>query len=435
MSLSQLPAQLTQGQRAWAFRYLPLHGDRSSNELEGVLVAIAEVTDRLAREREEAEHAELMQAAKRLTRDRNGFTSFLREGAAMVDEIVSLSATAEIARLKRTLHTLKGNAGVAGLTVVAQLCHALEDQLVKQGSLSESLLKELRARWAAITSHVTDFLGASQRVVEVPEAEYTALVSQLSKTAPRSEVLHQLVSWQLEPASKPLSRLADQAKLLALRLGRGEIDVEVSAEDVRLDPRYWAPFYSELVHLIRNAIDHGLELPDERRALGKPERGWLALRARIEAGQLTFEVSDDGHGIDWEKIADLAKERGLPHSTRPDLLDALCAVGVTTRQVASDISGRGVGMASLRQRLNALSGRLEVGSTRGAGTTWLMRFPWPVHEPPEPVASDAGVGPRVKSSAAAARTGSEWHAQDRDPDAAEPVARERPQRVPSTRPA
>jgi HPt (histidine-containing phosphotransfer) domain-containing protein/HAMP domain-containing protein len=392
MCLSQLPAQLTQGQRAWAFRYLPLQSDRSQNELEGVLVAIAEVTDRLAREREEAEHAELMQAAKKLMRDRSGFTSFLQEATGMVEEIATLSAAGEIAALKRTLHTLKGNLGVAGLTVVAQLCHALEDQLAEEGKLPESALNELRERWMAITHHVTDFLGVSQRVVEVPEADYEALVSRLTMTDPQSEVLRQLVSWQHEPASKPLSRLADQAKLLARRLGRGEINVDVSAEDVRLDPRYWAPFFSELVHVVRNAIDHGLEPPSERLALGKPARGSVAFRVHVEGHQLTFEVSDDGRGIDWEKVEDLAIEKGLPHATESDLLDAICADGLTTRRLASDISGRGVGMASFRRRLDALRGRLDVRSVKGAGTTWLMHFRWPVREQTEPAELDrAGV--------------------------------------------
>ena len=152
----------------------------------------------------------------------------------------------------------------------------------------------------------------------------------------------------------------------------------VSAEDVRLDPQYWAPFFAELVHLVRNAVDHGLEPPTERVSLGKPENGTLALRARIELDELTFEVSDDGRGIDWATILERAQERGLPHSTQAELIDALCADGVTTRDVASDVSGRGVGMASFRQRLDALSGRIDVQSAKGIGTSWFMRFRWPV---------------------------------------------------------
>jgi two-component system chemotaxis sensor kinase CheA len=373
--LSQMPEQLTQGARTWSFRYLPFY---QNGELEGVLMVVADVTDRLAREREEAEHGELMQGFKKLMLDRSGFTNFLQEATAMVNQIVSPSATADVSALKRTLHTLKGNAGVMGLTVVAQLCHALETQLAEEATMTQRTLAELRSRWTAITTHVATFIGTSgQRMIEVPEAEYTALVSRLSTTDRSSEVLRQLLSWQLEPAQKALLRLGEQAKSLARRLGKGDIDLDVGGQDVRLDPQQWAPFFTELVHVVRNAVDHGLEPPNERLALGKPGHGSLTLKARVEGEQLTFEITDDGRGIDWGAIADKAQSLGLPHTTQAELLDALCAEGVTTRGAASDVSGRGVGMASLRERIRSLQGRLEVRSAKGVGTSWFIRFRWP----------------------------------------------------------
>jgi two-component system chemotaxis sensor kinase CheA len=375
VSLSQLPSQLTQGNRTWSFRYLPFQRD---DELEGVLMVIADVTDRLAREREEAEHGELMQGFKRLMLDRSGFTSFLLEATSMVNHIVSPSATADLPALKRTLHTLKGNAGVMGLTVVAHLCHALETQLAEEATMTQRTLAELRSRWAAITANVTTFIGTSeQRMIEVPEAEYAELVSRLSSTDRGSEVLRQLLSWQLEPAHKLLSRLADQGRSLARRLGKGELELDVGGQNVRLDPQHWAPFFSELVHVIRNAVDHGLEPTAERLAMGKPARGTLVLQARVEGETLTFEITDDGRGIDWAAIADRAKDLGLPHGNHAELLLALCADGLTTNSTASELSGRGVGMASFYQSVKALQGRLEVRSARGVGTSWFVRFRWP----------------------------------------------------------
>jgi len=147
---------------------------------------------------------------------------------------------------------------------------------------------------------------------------------------------------------------------------------------VRLDMQHWSPFFAELVHVVRNAVDHGLEPPGERVALGKPTRGSLVLKASVEREQLTFEISDDGRGIDWDAIVERAKSKGLPHSSQAELLDALCADGITTCANPSEISGRGVGMAALRQRLDALAGRLEVRSATGVGTSWFMRFRWPV---------------------------------------------------------
>lgn len=380
--LGQLPTQLTHGERSFSFRYLPFHsgGDAGAGgQLEGVLLVIADVTERLAREREEAQHAELMQCFKKLVSDRSGFTSFLQEAAAMLEQIVSPAAAADTTRVKRTLHTLKGNAAVMGLSVVASLCHALETELAAAERMSPRALGELRSRWTVIEEHVASFVGASdERVIEVPEAEYAAVLERLAGGERPSELLKQLRSWSLEPTAKPLSRLAEQARSLARRLGRGEIDVDLESGDVRLDSQYWAPFFADLVHVLRNAVDHGLELPSERSAVGKPARGRLALKTRIEGSQLVFEISDDGRGIDWGAIAERASAQGLPHSTQAELLDALCADGVTTRTRVTDVSGRGVGMASFRQRLSALAGRLEVRSTKGVGTSWLMRFHWPI---------------------------------------------------------
>jgi HAMP domain-containing protein/HPt (histidine-containing phosphotransfer) domain-containing protein len=378
LCVSQLPAELSDGRRTWSLRYLPFHGPRGEEDLEGMLVVIAEVTERLAREREEAEHSELIQAFKRLMADRAGFSGFLQDAATMVEQIASPSANLDLVGLKRTLHTLKGNASVLGLNVVAQLCHALEAELAETDAMSPRTLGQLQVRWAAIDKHITDFMGSRRaRIIEIPEDEYTLFLSRLAARDQHSRLREQVESWQLERASKPLSRLAEQAKSLALRLGRGDIEVRVSGDDVRLDMQHWSPFFAELVHLIRNAVDHGLEPPRERRALGKPANGRLALRASKEGEQLIFEVSDDGRGIDWAAIVERAKLQALPHSSEPELLDALCADGITTCTNPSEISGRGVGLAALRGRVDELAGRLDVSSTAGVGTSWFMRFPCP----------------------------------------------------------
>jgi two-component system chemotaxis sensor kinase CheA len=398
--LSQLPQQLSQGTRTWSFRYLPFYRE---GELEGLLMVVADVTDRLAREREEAEHGELMSGFKKLMLDRSGFNSFLQDATNMVDQITSPGAASDPAALRRTLHTLKGNAGVMGLTIVAQLCHTLENQLAEEANMTPRTLAELRSRWTAISAHIATFVGATaQRMIEVPEAEYAALISKLSNSDRQSDVLRQLLSWQLEPATRALARVADQAKSLARRLGKGDLEVEIVGQDVRLDPQHWAPFFSELSHVVRNAVDHGLEPTEERQALSKPVRGNLILSARVEGEQLTFEVTDDGRGIDWAAIAERAQELGLAHSSQSELLEALCSDGLTTRDAVSDVSGRGVGMASFRERVSALHGRIEVRSAKGVGTSWYIRFRWPTKPlqplPPAPSLREVAIGSDPKQT-------------------------------------
>jgi two-component system chemotaxis sensor kinase CheA len=331
--------------------------------------------------------------------DKSGFTNFLREATAMVEEITNPS-TGDLTSLKRTLHTLKGNSGMMGLAVVARLCHTLEDQLSEDGRMHEDTLRELGARWTTVADHVTRFTGtAGQHMIEIPESEYSSLVSRLSRNERQSDVLHQVLSWQLEPAARSFARLADQAKTLSRRLGKGEIDVEVVANNVRLDPHVWTPFFSELGHVVRNAVDHGFEPLDGRRAQNKLSRHTLLFRCEIAGGSLTFEVSDDGRGIDWAKIAASAKNRGLPHASHADLLLALCTDGVTTSEEVTDVSGRGVGMAAFRRRVEAMHGKLEVRSSPGTGTSWFIRFPWPLGNTERGSGPSSAEPPKVARSA------------------------------------
>jgi HPt (histidine-containing phosphotransfer) domain-containing protein/HAMP domain-containing protein len=378
-ALAQLPDKLAHGPRTLSLRYLPFY---KQDKLDGILVVIADITERLAREREEAEQNDLMQAFKKLMLDRSGFALFLRDGTEMVESVCTRRLDGDIVTLKRTIHTLKGNSASIGLAVVARLCHELEEELAEHASLTDATLAELHRNWRSLSEHIAKFVALSnQRAIEVPEPEYVSLVARLATEFPRHpDLLQQVQSWRLEPVSRQFRRLAEQAKALAKRLGKGDVATMVEGDGVRLDSDSWSPFFAELIHVIRNAVDHGLESPDEREQLGKPRAGTLVLRAERSQGMLTFEIRDDGRGIDWEGIAAQAKEGGLPHRTREDLVAAVFADGITTRVRATAASGRGVGLAALRQCVESMNGRLELRSVPGRGTTFIARFPWSTND-------------------------------------------------------
>lgn len=371
LCLDQLPKELRAQQRTWSFRYLPLFQDGT---LDGVLVVATEITERLAHEREEAEQRELMQSFTRLMTDRTGFLNFAGEATAMVGALRSRELEADVPRLLRTLHTLKGNAAMMGLQLVAEQSHILEEELSAEGRASDAQLEELGRRWQRIHQHLGSLTPPSERAIEVPVPEFSALLSRLSKEQLPPELLEQLRSWRLEPALQPLERLAEQARSLARRLGKGELQISVRAERVRLDPLKWRGLFTELVHVVRNAVDHGIELPEARLAAGKPAAGQLVLGAQLTGGVLTFEVSDDGGGINWDVLREKGRARGLPCATEQELLEVLCTDGISSRARAGEISGRGVGMAAVKQAVEQLRGRIEVRSSE-RGTTWLFIFP------------------------------------------------------------
>jgi two-component system chemotaxis sensor kinase CheA len=122
-------------------------------------------------------------------------------------------------------------------------------------------------------------------------------------------------------------------------------------------------------------VDHGLEPADERRRLNKPVPARLELSAKLAGDRLVVEFSDDGRGIDWRALGAKAQRLGIPAESEHELVEALFASGVSTREQADAVSGRGVGLGAARDACRELGGRVEVLTSAGAGTTF--RFSWP----------------------------------------------------------
>jgi two-component system chemotaxis sensor kinase CheA len=216
----------------------------------------------------------------------------------------------------------------------------------------------------------------SEPVVEVALSELEALMQAAARGAPGEEISRMLRRLKLERAPVRLRRIGDQARSLAQRLGKSSLRVDVHAQgDVRFDRQRWAAFWAAFIHPIRNAVDHGIESPEQRRAVGKPAEGRLAISARGDAQAIELELSDDGRGIDFEKVREKAKASGLPHATEAELLDALFADGVSTADHATELSGRGMGMGALRAAAKALGGSVSLQSKPGQGTTLRVRVP------------------------------------------------------------
>jgi hypothetical protein len=159
---------------------------------------------------------------------------------------------------------------------------------------------------------------------------------------PRGQPLETAQFWDTEVLSHGVLGLAlsgpfateiglCNARVLAQRLGRAELSVAIEAGGTRVDPRRFGGLCAPLVRVLRNAVDHGIELPAERLARGKSAQGRISLRASHTARELVLELEDDGRGVDWARVRELAESRGLPHQSANDLVLALLSDGFSTK--------------------------------------------------------------------------------------------------------
>ena len=182
---------------------------------------------------------------------------------------------------------------------------------------------------------------------------------------------------RMMPISFVFSRLPRLTRDLADRLGK-EIELELQGEDTELDKSVIEKIADPLTHLVRNALDHGIETPEQRVAAGKPRRGHLLVRAAHHGGSIVITVSDDGGGLDRKKILAKAHEVGLDAAENwpdEDVWRLIFTPGFSTAAAVTDVSGRGVGMDVVWQNVHSLGGKIEIDSIPGQGTSMTIRLP------------------------------------------------------------
>ncbi len=187
---------------------------------------------------------------------------------------------------------------------------------------------------------------------------------------------------RMVPIGQIFSRLAQMVRKYAKEAGK-EIDLQLYGEETELDKLMIEDLADPLMHLIRNAIDHGIEPPEVRRRDGKPGHGIVKLSASPKGNHVVIAVEDDGAGIDPRKILATATAKGVvptdhgldPKTDRKEILDLILLPGFTTRDTVTEISGRGVGMDVVKKNVSKLSGMIDIETVLGEGTTFTLTLP------------------------------------------------------------
>jgi HPt (histidine-containing phosphotransfer) domain-containing protein/PAS domain-containing protein len=370
LSAEQMPKRLLRSGRTLDLSWKAVIEDGT---MKRILVVARDITERLEAEKLEREAKELQDLVGSVLRDKAGFSEGVNDAKSLLRVIESVDDP-EV--MRRALHTLKGNMAMFGFHQLAAACHELEDALTETGNrVTREQVTLLREKLEATLGRVKEVIGSDfLSLVEVFDRDIDRLMRALEQRYDHAALHAFVASWRDESVETVLRRFAAQASRIAASLDK-EVEVVVEDGSVRVPAGELRTFWSGIVHAIRNAIDHGIETPDERVAAGKRPQGLLSLRASVEARTLTLEVEDDGRGIDFDGLREAARRRGLPCDTRTDLIEAMFIDGVTTKSQVTSLSGRGVGMAALRQACRDLGGTLEIDSSPGTGTRLTFRLP------------------------------------------------------------
>jgi len=195
-----------------------------------------------------------------------------------------------------------------------------------------------------------------------------------------ADLQNSVMKTRMQPIKKVFGRFPRVIRDLARALSK-EIKLDMEGEDTDLDKNLVEALADPLVHLVRNAVDHGIEMPDEREAVGKPRTGTVLLKASQEGDHIELSISDDGKGMDPEILRGIAVKKGvMDEDAAARLTDHECynlifAAGFSTKEEISDISGRGVGMDVVKTRIIQLNGSVEIDSKLGEGSVLTIKVP------------------------------------------------------------
>jgi two-component system, chemotaxis family, sensor kinase CheA len=367
---------------------------------------------------------------RRLTAER--ITALGGTIVSLENDAAAHSGCAEIARV---LHTIKGEARLLGLAPIADIAHGLEELVtrIESEGVRSDLVAAVLAGLDEIQRAVgTEVLPAAEGLASPPEASavdvrvpverlqnLTDMATQLALAQARTsallldfeqlesevdgraaarirhlvlrvreqaratdvmstELLDHLRTLQLVRLSDGLVRYPRAVRELGVDLGK-QVRLDLDVGSVEIDRGVLDELHEPLLHLLRNAVDHGCERPDVRQAAGKPPTCTIELRARIRGLTLLLTVQDDGAGISLDAVDRAARRRGLVDDeasvAAEDLASLVFAPGFSTRANADQVSGRGIGLDAVKQRVERIGGRIALETWTGRGTRFSMQLP------------------------------------------------------------
>ena len=247
------------------------------------------------------------------------------------------------------------------------------------------LMGEVVASHARLRQRLADIQALLRELGEAPPPALLVFERQLKDDVQAQEgLMHELHDKTLVMRMLALAIVFEPAARLVRELARSvgkEVECQVSGSEIELDRQLIDQLADPIIHLIRNAVDHGIEPPEVRRAAGKPAQGHVQLSARQDGGWVVIELSDDGAGIALQAVRDKAVKKGLLSADKAaalsdqEAIDLIFLPGFSTSSMITDLSGRGVGMDVVKTKISQLNGSINIYSTKGQGSKIVIKVP------------------------------------------------------------
>lgn len=379
------------------YRHIPAKDTSISDK---IMVILTDITQEKAlREMIEKDEA-VNELIVKIARDKDGFIQFVQDAEDLILKVIAnlndRQQTADRTLLMRHFHTIKGVSASYGLKNLSEKAHQVEESIQElpdsqDPEKTDSLIRDVEEMRRIIRSSLDgleDIITWDEiddrkgRIYKIPQEKVSKLERMFRNTSKISfsKVKSVLEDLKKQPIQPILKKYVTTASSLAQKLGK-EIDIQIEGEEIEVSHERLGPLFDAVIHMVRNSVDHGLEDPETRMAIGKPEKGTLSLKAAVSEGRLILTIEDDGAGIDPNVIRNLAVKKGIISQKEADSMSKEEAVqlifkpGFSTTETVSDISGRGVGMDAVKTTLQELGGAIAIKTIQNRGTTFRLSIP------------------------------------------------------------
>ncbi len=377
VSLGQIPKNFVIGDRTISLEGSTIRD--AQGKVAKILFTIVDVTLLKSVELEN----QINRSIVNIMQNMNSFRDFIQDSRDRLKNCYSAIESGNMVVLRRDLHTLKGNSAAFGIRQVADLIHSTEDKdnIVPEylTGIEESLREFLDKHYSLLK---VKFDAENRRFISIDEHILDEIERDISRLDDQAALKDRVKQWVVElrkdTVESMLGPIHGYVQKLALQRGI-DMDFVIEGGETRMGRDEAADIFQNLVHLFRNAVDHGLEPSFERH--GKPERGRLSLTICTDARHYLVTVEDDGRGIDPNRVLEKALEMGIvtpamaSRLKREEIFQLIFHEGLSTAETITDISGRGVGMKAVKDAIGAAGGQISVESRVGIGTKFLLRIP------------------------------------------------------------